>query len=420
MNVGINGRYWSQPYVGIGQYTRYLWEELQKIDAAATDTMDTKNAKKDVFRIINSDLQGQTLENLSPDQTIIAPVPNFLKNTLKNGETLWWEQIGLPQLVKKLAVGKQMNKLKFDVVHYPYFMAPLMPLPKTTKLVVTIHDIVPFILPEYAASATLKIYYAIAKFAARRADLILTDSEFSRQDILRVFKLPPSQVQTVYLGINNAQYSSEPLPEGGKKALFQRLGMSGDEKLIFYIGGFDKRKNVPMLIQAFGQALPKLRELEERTGSGRWTLGIAGKPLLENSPLYPDVTESIARVNNSEPNRVKMLGKVSEEDKALLFRAAEMFAFPSLYEGFGLGPLEALASGTPTLCSSAASLPEVVGNAAYVIEPNDVQSWSSAIVTLAANPEQRAELAAKGPTRAQDFTWAKTAERTLELYRNLL
>ncbi|MEI6047229.1 MAG: glycosyltransferase family 1 protein, partial [Chloroflexota bacterium] len=203
-----------------------------------------------------------------------------------------------------------------------------------------------------------------------------------------------------------------------RQNLFRRYGLEGEERILFYLGGFDRRKNVITLLEAFGQALPHLKELEKADQGGRWVLALAGKPHTANPVMYPDLTEPIRRIfgTGEEARRVRFLGPVTEEDKPLLYRTADLYAFPSLYEGFGLDPLEALASGTPVLCSDASSLPEVVGAAARLVKPTDITAWREAIIELAAQPDQRAALSAAGPIQAARFSWQKTAERTLQLY----
>jgi glycosyltransferase involved in cell wall biosynthesis len=203
--------------------------------------------------------------------------------------------------------------------------------------------------------------------------------------------------------------------------LFQKYGLEPSDRLIFYLGGYDLRKNVPNLIKAFGLSLPRLKELEGQDGGGRWVLALAGKIHSNNPLIYPDVKEPIRQAvgTGADADRVRFIGLVDEADKPLLYRAASFYVFPSRYEGFGLDPLEAIASGAPTICSDASSLPEVVGEAAVLVAPDDLAGWKNAIEELAARPQLRHELSRLGPLQAQKFSWDKTARRTLELYRML-
>lgn len=408
MKVGINGIFWAQERTGSGQYTRHLWQELHELDAS------NLQRGADTFQLLGYDASDFNSDALTTEQISLGTLPNFLNRTGKNSQKVWWEQFGLPQLVKSAATAQP-----FDVIHYPYFAAPLRKLPNQTKLVVTVHDLIPLVLPEYAGSLPLKIYFRLAAAAVRRADLILTDSEFSKQDVLRLLRVPSEKVQTVYLAADSDKYQAAPLPSEERRELLRKFGMTGEERLIFYIGGFDRRKNVGLLLEAFKQALPRLRELENNQSEQRWVLALAGKPHSANTQMFPDLSDATAAINSQEAGRVRFLGPISEEDKARLYRAADLFVFPSRYEGFGLDPLEALASGTPVLCSNSSSLPEVVGDAAYLVNPDDVTLWCDSIIKLAAKPELRQQLADAGPKQAAKFSWQATARRTLELYNML-
>lgn len=402
LRIGLNALFWSQERTGSGQYLRHLWNALDR------------NGPNE-YQLLSYD-QGNSAERLLPvakaAEEVSYPAPAVLKNR-DNPLKVWWEQQGIPQLVRQ---ANRQNR-GYDVIHYPYFAAPLQKLPSPTGLIVTIHDLIPLALPEYTPSLSLKLYFRLVSAAARCADLIIADSEYSKKDILRFLKVPPRKVQVVYLGTDERYRPGHLAPEE-RRALFQRYGLQGDERIIFYLGGFDRRKNVLTLLEAFGEALPQLKEAEERDGGGRWVLALGGKPHTDNPLMYPDLNGPIRRIfgTGEEARRVRFLGPVTEEDKPLLYRTADLYAFPSLYEGFGLDPLEALASGAPVLCSDATSLPEVTGSAARSLPPNNVAAWRDALIELASRPEKRAALAEAGPIQAAKFSWQKAAERTLQLY----
>lgn len=400
LRVGLNALFWPQERTGSGQYTRHLWQALDR-------------SGPDEYHLLAYEPLAASLDSVSPAEIRSIPAPELVKRAGGNATKVWWEQQGLPQLVLQSA----RNNLRYDVVHYPYFAAPLQKLPPPTGLIITIHDLIPLALPEYAPSVPLKLYFRLVSAAARRADLILADSEHSKKDILRFLKVPERRVQVVYLGVDE-RYRPDSLAPEQRRELFRRYGLEGDERILFYLGGFDRRKNVLTLIEAFGQALPRLKEIEQSDGGGRWVLALGGKAHNNNPAMYPDLQGPVRRIFGAgeDANRVKFLGPVAEGDKPLLYRTADLYAFTSLYEGFGLDPLEALASGAPVICSNATSLPEVVGNAARLVAPSEVAAWRDAIVELAASPEKRAELSAAGPPQAAKFTWHKTAERTLQLY----
>jgi len=402
LRVGLNALFWQQESTGSGQYLRHLWQSL---DRSGSNEYHLLRYQLMPSRPFSEDVS-------LPDEVRYPTSLNAL-GVGEKGLKVWWEQFGIPQMVRQAAQQGQ----PYDVIHYPYFAAPLQRLPRSTGLIVTIHDLIPLALPEYAPSLALKLYFRLVRTAARRADLIMADSEYSKQDILRFLKVPARKVQVVYLGVDE-RYQPGPVSALERRALLQRYGLAGDERLIFYLGGFDRRKNLITLLEAFGEALPRLKEREQADGGGKWVLALAGKPHTNNPLMYPDLSEPIGRIFGPDEAavRVRFLGRVTEEDKPLLYRAADLFAFPSLYEGFGLDPLEALASGTPVLCSDATCLPEVVGQAGRLLSPTSVAAWREALVELVSRPAERAKLAAAGPEQAAKFSWQKTAERTLQLY----
>lgn len=405
MRVAFNGLFWPLENTGSGQYTRQLWEGLHRLNK-------TEPADEQVDYTLLGFAPEVSLSDVAASQRRLAEVPALVRKGRENAVKLWWEQRGLPELVTK----EKKTGQPFDVIHWPYFAAALQKPPQPCATIVTIHDLIPLILPEYAPSLPLKTYFRLVSLAAKNATLILADSEHSRQDILRILGLPAEKVETVYLGTDERYKPTIIAPET-RRALFQKYGLQGDERTIFYIGGFDVRKNMPLLLEAFANALPRLKELEAAEGGRNWTLAIAGKAHSSNSAMYPDLTEIAQRVlPAADANRIRFLGRVDEADKAPLYQTAEMFVFPSRYEGFGLDPLDALACGVPTICANASSLPELMGNAAKLIAPDDKTAWTEALVELAASPTKRAALAAAGPEQAAKFSWQKTAERTLQLY----
>jgi glycosyltransferase involved in cell wall biosynthesis len=393
--------FWPQENTGSGQYTRQLWQNLFVLDREPVE-----------YTLLGFE-PGVPLAGVPDDQKQLAPVPPLVLKGGENAVKLWWEQTGLPGL----ASAAHKTGRAYDVIHWPYFAASLKQPPAPGATVITIHDLIPLALPEYAPSLPLKTYFKLVSRAARQATLILADSEHSRQDILRLLKLPADKVETVYLGTDE-RYQPGHLPEETRLKLWQKYGLGGNARLIFYIGGFDRRKNMPLLLEAFARALPGLKEIEQTGDDQRpWVLAVAGKAHSANSVMYPDLAAVARRVlPGVDTERIKFLGRVDEEDKLGLYQSADLFVFPSRYEGFGLDPLDALACGIPTICSDASSLPELMGQAARLVGPERVSDWTEAILELAASPAKRAELAQAGPRQAARFSWQKTAERTLELY----
>jgi glycosyltransferase involved in cell wall biosynthesis len=239
----------------------------------------------------------------------------------------------------------------------------------------------------------------------RRADLILADSNASRRDAIKVLGVPPTRVQTVYLGMEeHSEYSPEQLAE-----VRARHGLP--EQYAFYLGGFDKRKNVPLLLKAWRESLSRME--------GEPVLAIGGE-VPKPGGVFPDVRGEAMRLGFGEDGAggpVRFLGRVSEEEKPLLMSAARLFVYPSVYEGFGLDPLEAMAVGCPVISSCGGSLAEVVGDAGLLVPPNDLAATVEAVVCAWNSPPLRADLSRRGRLRARRFTWQRSAEQTLAFYR---
>lgn len=282
------------------------------------------------------------------------------------------------------------------VLHNPYFAAPLLPHP---PCLVTVHDLIPLVLPAYARSPLVRWYSALMGLATRRAAVISADSQHSARDAQRLLGVPAERIQVIYLGV-------EPRfqPAAGEAAADLRARYGLPQRFVLYLGGYDLRKNVPRLLRAYAR-LPHLPPLV-----------LAGR-LPSPGPLFPDVRGIVRQLGLT--GRVEQLGAFPEEDKPALYAAAWAFVFPSVYEGFGLDPLEALACGTPVACSHATSLPEVVGEAAALFDPRDEEALATALERVCLDEDLRRDLRARGPEQARLFTWERTARQTAEVYRRL-
>jgi len=289
-----------------------------------------------------------------------------------------------------------------QVVHYPYFAAPLL---KPCRVVVTIHDLITLLLPEYRRSLAVRLYNRLIVWAARRAEAIIADSQHSKADIVRHLGIPAGRVHVVYLA---AEARFHPLDDAAALAdVRQRYGLG--EQFVFYIGGLNRHKNVEALLAAFAAIRDRLPGVQ---------LAIAGVPHSTDPAVFPDLGQ-VARnlgLPVADQAAVHFLGFVPEEDKPLLYNAAALFVFPSRYEGFGLPPLEAMACGTPVIAARAASLPEVVGDGGLLVAPDDVAGLAQAMLAVLGDPARQAELRARGLAQAARFSWAKTAQETLAIY----
>lgn len=301
---------------------------------------------------------------------------------------LYFEQISLPGGTARAA----------DVLHYPYWAAPLR---SALPTVVTVHDLIPLLLKPYRGSLLARAYTALVTAAARRATMLIVDSVSSQKDVIAHLRVPPERIRVIYLAASKA---FQPASHAGvPAAVCQKYGL--DAPFVFYVGGLDRRKNVQRLIAAYAKASPSLP-------CGH-LLAIAGD-VHRRGALFPDLP--VVAHDLGIGHAVRFLGVVPDDDLPALYQAASAVAFPSSYEGFGLSPLEALACAAPVLCSDATSLPEVVGDAAVILDPHDEQAWAAALVRVLNDDGLRAELRRRGPRQAARFSWRATAEETAAVY----
>jgi len=308
-------------------------------------------------------------------------------------DKVWWEQSGL---------AREARRHHAQLLHIPYLAAPIR---KIMPTVITAHDMIPWVVPGYKGSAFVQLYLALAAASAKRADLIIADSDASRRDVIRVLRVPPQKVHTVYLGVEPAQaYTPEQIED-----VRARFGLP--RHFAFYIGGFDHRKNVPLLLRAWRKAVDSMPP------DDRPVLAIGGA-VPEPGGVFPDVRGEASALGlmSQETASVRFLGRITEGDKPLLMAAAHVFVYPSAYEGFGLDPLEAMSVGCPVIASHGGSLREVVGDGGLLVSSNDEDELCRAIVRLWHDEGLRQRLSQSGRDHAKRFTWQRTAEQTLRLY----
>jgi glycosyltransferase involved in cell wall biosynthesis len=326
--------------------------------------------------------------------SVVVPTP--FDGRSKNFAKLWFEQIGVP-----LAA----THLRADLLHVPYFAPPLR---AAMPVVATVLDIIPLLLPEYRGGRAVRAYMRLVARAARRADHVIAISDDSRRDIIRQLSCPPAQVSTIPLAAGPQYRRLDPIDRAQAAAqVAERYGLR--KPFVYYVGGLDARKNVTTLLRAW----QRLRH----AGGPAATLAIAGRALGADARLFPDIDALIAELGIADSIRRI---DVPREDNLLLYNAATAFAYPSRYEGFGMPPLEAMACGTPAVVAAASSLPEVVGDAALLVAPDDVSAWASALWRLLSDATLRDDLRARGFERAARFSYERVARSTLDVYARVI
>ncbi len=373
MRIGIDGRYIQDHFPGIGRYTYHLARSLAVI------------APEDTFFLFIDPTAGNTRYDLSP--FVEAPNVRLIPATV--GTFSFQQQTVFPALARQH---------RLDLYHSPYYLIPYaMPCP----VVATLHDMIPILYPESVPGAALPtVFLLTARLTVLRAQRVIVASQSTRRDVVRVIPSADGKASVVHHAVDEG---FAPQPEGRVAEVRRRYGL--DARYLFYLGANKPHKNLVRLIEAWA-ALPD----DVRAGA---ELVLAG----HEDERYPQVYEAVTRLGI---HSVRLLGAVPDGDLAPLYSGATGFIFPSLYEGFGLPILEAMACGAPVACSNTSSLPEIVGNAAITFDPHNEADMAAAMRSLLEDGDLRQDLSEAGPRRAALFTWRRAAEETLAVYRSVL
>jgi glycosyltransferase involved in cell wall biosynthesis len=309
----------------------------------------------------------------------------------------------LPALMTlgNLALTAATRRHGLDLLHDPNGIAPFFGPRAGARRIVTIHDAFAFVYPETHNRLDNWRYHVMLTRAARRADLVLTDSEHSCRDLKRYLAVPDANIRLIRCGLDPRFQAVADSP--ARRAILARYGITSP--YLLYVGGINARKNIARLFEAFAEVYQRHPGLKLVIGGKRqWQTGA--------------IDEAFERL--ALHDHVHFTGYLDDADLPALYSAAEVFVFPSLYEGFGLPPLEALACGTPVVTSNASSLPEVVGDAALTVDPYAVGDLAAAIERALTDRTLRAVLRERGLLRAEQFTWQRAARDLFKVYQNVL
>ncbi len=308
--------------------------------------------------------------------------------------TLWWQQFRFPSLEK--VVGE------CDI--YQVSEICMQPAEKA-RTVAMIHDLTALLFPEQHKWANVFVNRHRLKGIKKYADAVLTNSEVTKRDIVEHLQIDPVLVHVTHLG---ADERFRPMDELVVEPILQKygIGRSGDgQPYILFVGTLEPRKNIPSLVEAFNL-------LKSRHGIPHQLVLVGGKGWLTH-----DIFASI-HASPYEPQIIRV-GYAADEDLPALYNGADLFAYPSFYEGFGLPVLEAMKCGAPVVTSNTSSMPEVGGEATLYADPYDLEDLVNKIYSVINNTELRQNLSYKGLVRAREFNWQKCAHETLAVYRKL-
>lgn len=365
MKIGINASFLRKPDTGIGQVSRGFISELIK----------SHSDKNEYFLYLEKDIDLKLPKNFH--KRIFLPA--WKRDDLIR--KIWWEKFLLPKYVKQ-----DQCDMFISLYQCPTF------LPKRIPHKMLVHDLIPKIFPEYLDNWRKKLYFYISNQAIQHADEIITVSEWSKKDIHKFLNIPNDRIKAAYPSVGEEFFEKSSNDKDNKT--LEKYDVFG--RYIFYISGFDFRKNVPGLLEAFAKLL-------ENYEVSDINLVLGGEDKSRFSRLLTNVKEEIEKFGLGD--KVNLIGFVEQKDLPALYRNCEMYVLPSLYEGFGMMPLEAMASGAPVAISKNSSLPEVGGDAVLYFNPHDTDEMARVMGKVLRNNKLRIRLSEKGKDRAKKFSW---------------
>jgi glycosyltransferase involved in cell wall biosynthesis len=364
VRIGIDARKLHD--FGIGTYIRNLLRHLARLDSQTEFVIFCRPEDRDALAAVGENFR---------------PVPET------SGNYSIAEQVRIPWALKRERV---------TLFHAPHYVLP--PLVRC-RSVVTIHDVIHLMFPQYLPN---RIAFSYAKWsitqAAQRATRVMTVSESSKRDILRFVDTEPDKIDVIYNAYDE-RFAMEPREEDVVRVR-ERYQLT--DEFVLYAGNVKPHKNLERLIDAFA--------LVRKRGLDHLKLVLIGDEISKYTALRRAVHQ------HQLHNYVRFLGYLPEETLAVMYRLAGVFVFPSLYEGFGLPPLEAMASGTPVVTSNVSSLPEVAGDAAVLVDPYDPQAIADGIYRVLTDEKLRRALIHKGIARAGQFSWEQSVRRVRQIY----
>jgi len=355
MKIGIDIQTTLGQKSGFGFYVKNLVESLKRVDTAN-------------------------------EYVLIAPES---QTDFTTPQRLLWDQFSFP---------RRAARAKVDILHQPCFSAPLF---YRGKIVITIHDLISHFFPKNIPQGSRFYFSRWMPLTYEKAAKIIAISENTKKDIMSLLKIPEEKIVVIHSAVGQ---EFKPMVDTGKIAQVKNKYATG-RKYILDVGTLEPRKNLPFLVKAFNLAIKK-GEIEHNlvlTGKKGW--------------YYEGLFNLIKELNLEE--RVILPGYVADEDLPALYNGADLFCFPSLYEGFGFPPLEAMSCGTPVIAAKNSSIPEVVGEAGILLTLQSEDLWAENIIQVLNNSSLAKSLRDKGLAQAKKFSWDKTARETVRVYEEV-
>ena len=381
MHIAINGWFWAQDSTGSGQYLRNLLAHLPRVAPRLR-----------VSLILPPHIAPPT--DL-PEAINVISTKNSRLNAFGGPNGLgkvFFEQRTFPRIAAEIDA---------DIAHAPYWGAPLR---CRVKFVTTVLDVIPLLYPIYNQGMLRNAYTSLVSAAARGSNHIITISETAKVDIEEQLGIADEDITVTYLAPESRFHPQL----GSERDEMVRQKYELPDNFVLYLGGFDWRKQVNELLLAYTY----VGEADGET----FPLVLAGREPAYDNQLFPDLREYARRLDIED--YVRWIGFVDEADKPALYRLADVFVFPSLYEGFGLMALEALASGTPVVASNAIVFEEILEDAAYIV--HNAREMAGAIIALLLQEPLRDAMINQGLALASNFSWRKTAEETIAVYERVM
>jgi glycosyltransferase involved in cell wall biosynthesis len=374
MHIAFNGWFWDQPNTGSGQYIRRLAYQLRRIAPDLDMTLI-----------------------LPPHNKAADDLPNDVNLVVTNGPggkfgKVWFEQRIFPKMVERVQA---------DIAHAPYWGPPLS---SPAKLVTSVLDVASLIIPNYTQGLTGRVYNALIKTAASGSAYTITLSDATKAEIVQHLKLPEDKIAATYLAADDVYHPKM----GTDKDASVRQKYNLPENFVLYLGGFDLRKQVNHLMLAYTYVLQAEGDYAP--------LVLAGKEPEWGTSVFPNLRDYAKKLEIED--YIVWTGYIDEADKPSLYRLADIFVYPSMYEGFGLPVIEAMACGTPVIANKIPVMEEIVGDGAFLTAT--VREMAGAMIALLTQKPLRDTMINQGIAKATRYSWRKTAQQTLEVYEKVM